>query len=88
VKVVIISDLHANLEALETLPEGCSELWVLGDLVNFGPNPAEVVELVRRNVVVVVRGNHDQAAGFDQDPRCIARYQRIADFTRKYAVSA
>jgi len=88
VKIVIISDLHANREALEALPETYSELWVLGDLVHFGPDPAEVVEFVRRNVSIVIRGNHDQSAGYGDDPRCIARYQRMADFTRRRTASA
>jgi predicted phosphodiesterase len=39
-KICIISDLHANLEALAALPDDYDELWVLGDLVNYGPNPA------------------------------------------------
>ncbi len=86
-KIVIISDLHANLEALEALAESYTELWVLGDLVNFGPDPAEVVEFVRERVTVIVRGNHDHAVGYDTDPRCIARYQKMADFTRKYTAS-
>jgi len=87
VKIVIISDLHANQAALDALPESYTELWVLGDLVNFGPDPAEIVEFVRQRVTVIVRGNHDHAAGYDTDPRCIARYQRMADFTRKYTGS-
>jgi hypothetical protein len=49
VKLLIVSDIHANLEALQAvLAESHDELWVLGDLVNYGPNPSEVVELVRR----------------------------------------
>jgi putative phosphoesterase len=87
VKIVIISDLHANHEALEALPETYSELWVLGDLVNFGPDPASVVDFVRDNADALIRGNHDQAVGYDEDPRCIARYQRMADFTRRYTAS-
>lgn len=86
-KIVIISDLHANRAALEALPESYTELWVLGDLVNFGPDPAEVVEFVREKVTVMVRGNHDHAIGYNSDPRCIARYQRMADLTRKYTAS-
>lgn len=86
-KIVIISDLHANIEALEALPESYTELWVLGDLVNFGVNPGEIIEFVNRNAAVVIRGNHDQAAGADEDPRCIPRYQRMAEFTQRYTAS-
>ena len=38
VKVLIISDLHANLEAIEELPKKFDQPWVLGDLVNYGPD--------------------------------------------------
>jgi hypothetical protein len=41
-RVAIISDVHANLEALQAMPYDSGELWVLGDLVNYGPNPNEV----------------------------------------------
>lgn len=86
-KIAIISDLHANQEALEAFPEAYTELWVLGDLVSFGPDPAAVVNFVRRNAQLVVCGNHDYAAGYDRDPHCIARYQRMAEFTLKYTAS-
>jgi protein phosphatase len=83
-KIVIISDVHGNYDALRALPETYTELWVLGDLVNFGPEPAEVVDFIWRNAAIVIRGNHDQSVGYDEDPRCIARYQKMADATRGY----
>jgi putative phosphoesterase len=83
-KIVIISDVHGNYDALQALPETYAELWVLGDLVNFGPEPAEVVDFIRKNASIVIRGNHDQSVGFGEDPRCIARYQKMADTTRRY----
>ena len=48
-KIAIISDLHGNYEALRALPETYDELWVLGDLVNYGPEPGAVVDFVRAN---------------------------------------
>jgi putative phosphoesterase len=86
-KIVIISDLHGNYEALRALPESYDELWVLGDLVNYGPQPVEVVEFVKAHSSVVVRGNHDQSIGFDEDPRCSARYKLMADTTRRFTAS-
>jgi putative phosphoesterase len=77
-RILILSDIHANIEALEAIKETYDELWVLGDLVNYGPNPAEVIEFVRRNAALVVRGNHDHAVGLDQDPRCSAAFARTA----------
>jgi len=84
-KIAIISDLHGNYEALRSLPTGYDELWILGDLVNYGPEPAAVVDFARTNSKVVVRGNHDNSIGFDVDPRCTARYEKMADLTRRYS---
>ncbi len=86
-KIAIISDLHGNYEALRSLPGDYDELWVLGDLVNYGPDPGSVVDFVSTNSKVVVQGNHDHTIGFDVDPRCSARFQTMADVTRRYTAS-
>jgi putative phosphoesterase len=84
-KIVVISDLHSNFDALSALPELGDELWVLGDLVNYGPMPSEVVSYVRAHSETVIRGNHDHAVGFDVDPRCTPRYAEMADRTMQYS---
>jgi putative phosphoesterase len=84
-KIVVISDLHSNFDALSALPELGDELWVLGDLVNYGPMPAEVVRFVRSHSKIVIRGNHDHAVGFDVDPCCTPRYADMADATMQYS---
>lgn len=66
-RVLIISDIHANLVALETVLEDAAdqydEVWCLGDLVGYGPNPNECVELVRELPgLLCLVGNHDKAA--------------------------
>ncbi|MGA3211148.1 MAG: metallophosphoesterase family protein [Terriglobales bacterium] len=86
-KIVIISDLHGNYEALRALPEAYDELWVLGDLVNYGPQPCEVVDAIRAEATLVVRGNHDNAIGFDQDPKCGIRFREMAQTTGKFTAS-
>jgi protein phosphatase len=86
-RVLIVSDLHANLEAVAALPHDFDRLWVLGDLVNYGPNPAEVVDFVRQKAEMVVRGNHDHSIGFDQDPRCSARFRAMAEETGRFTRS-
>lgn len=86
-KIAIISDLHGNYEAVRSLPDGYDELWVLGDLVNYGPEPGAVVDFVQASSTVVVRGNHDHSLGYDVDPRCTPRYQKMADTTRRYSAS-
>lgn len=86
-KIVIISDIHANADALWALPEAYDELWVLGDLVNYGPEPDQVIEFVRSKASVVIRGNHDHAVGFQEDPRCSPRFRAMAESTRRYTDS-
>lgn len=70
-RVLAVSDLHANWPALEAVlaAEPHDRLIVCGDLVAFGPHPSEVVEFVRLNAAVAVRGNHDHALGHGVDAR-------------------
>ena len=85
VKIVIVSDIHANLAALNALPEkDFDQLWCIGDLVDYGPRPHEAVEWVRNNAAITVRGNHDHAAGFSVDPQCSAPFRRLATETLRY----
>ena len=84
-KVVIISDIHANLSALEALPErDFDQLWCVGDLVDYGPRPHEVIDWIKRKATITVRGNHDHAAGFSTDPQCSPPYKRLAAETLRY----
>jgi putative phosphoesterase len=86
-KIFIISDLHANFEALSLLPSDYDELWVLGDLVNYGPDPALTIEFVRLRASMVVRGNHDNAVGYGSEYRCSPRFQRMAEAMGSYTRS-
>jgi putative phosphoesterase len=84
-KIAIVSDIHANIAALEEFPEkNCDQLWCLGDLVDYGPSPHQVIEWVRRRATAVVRGNHDHAIGFEVDPQCSPPYKRLASETMRY----
>ena len=73
------------MEALESFPEECDKLWVLGDLVTYGPNPAEVVNAVRARASLIMRGNHDQAASAGDDPRCSDAFGSMAAATLDFA---
>jgi putative phosphoesterase len=84
-KIVVISDIHGNLDALSALPESYDELWVLGDLVNYGPQPKEVVAFVQAKAALAVRGNHDQAIGYGDDPQCSQQFREMAEATRRFS---
>ena len=68
--LAIISDLHANLEALEAVlgdidQRGIKRIICLGDIVGYGPNPKECLDLVVDRCEVTVCGNHDQAVFYE-----------------------
>jgi predicted phosphodiesterase len=64
VRYLILSDIHANLEALDAVLRTASGLYdrivCCGDLVGYGPDPNAVVEWARQNLHAVIRGNHDK----------------------------
>jgi predicted phosphodiesterase len=68
VRYAIIADIHANLVAFTAVLDDISrrgavaELWCLGDIVGYGPDPHQCIELIRQHEHVGVTGNHDQAA--------------------------
>ncbi|MGZ3617057.1 MAG: metallophosphoesterase family protein [Ktedonobacteraceae bacterium] len=70
-RYAIFSDIHANLEALEAVLAKIDELaqakpieqvWFLGDLVGYGPDPNECILKLRERTDVIIAGNHDWAA--------------------------
>lgn len=84
-RIAIISDVHANLAALNALPgEPFDALWCLGDLVDYGPRPHEVVQEIRNRADLTVCGNHDYAAGCSADPQCSAPFRRLAAETLRF----
>lgn len=68
---LIVSDIHANLEALQAVLDDArgryDRILCLGDLVGYGADPNAIVEWARENVAVVIRGNHDRASAAE-DP--------------------
>ncbi len=72
VKRALISDIHANLEALTAVLEDIrsqqiAEVYCLGDIVGYGPNPCECLDKIIKLCPVTILGNHDQATLFDPD---------------------
>jgi len=55
--------------------------------VNYGPDPAAVIDFVRSRASTVIRGNHDHSVGFDADCRCSPRFRIMAEATRQFTAS-
>lgn len=88
-RYLILSDLHANLDALETVIEHASGSWdravVLGDLVGYGAEPNAVIDRIRAlDPLVVIRGNHDKTAcGLDDGSQFNQVARLAAAWTRR-----
>jgi len=89
-KYLIISDLHSNLEALcavfaNVKRKKFDRVLVLGDLVGYGANPNQVVDIVRKTrQAMVIRGNHDKvASGIESGENFNRAAMQSAMWTRK-----
>ncbi|MBI1358020.1 MAG: metallophosphoesterase [Acidobacteria bacterium] len=81
-RYLILSDIHANLEALEAVVEEArgsyDEVVCLGDLVGYGADPNAVTDWVRSNAAHVIRGNHDKACCGLEEPTLFNPMARFA----------
>jgi putative phosphoesterase len=83
-RILIISDVHANIEALQALKEPYDYLLCLGDLVDYGPSPREALAFLQERASYGVRGNHDTAVGYHVDCQCVQPYRELSITTRDY----
>jgi diadenosine tetraphosphatase ApaH/serine/threonine PP2A family protein phosphatase len=74
-RCAIVADIHANLDAfkavlLDIREQGeVEEIWCLGDIIGYGPDPHQCIELLRQTNHIAVAGNHDLAAIGEIDTR-------------------
>jgi predicted phosphodiesterase len=62
--ILLVSDIHANLSALEAVIKDAGsfgQIWCLGDVVGYGPEPNECIDRLRKFDLVCLAGNHDLA---------------------------
>jgi predicted phosphodiesterase len=90
-RALVLSDIHANIDALLAVETDAlhgdhrfDQIWVLGDLVDYGPAPGEVIAWVQHFATRVVRGNHDHAMGTGEDCRSAPLYHDLAVATREH----
>ncbi len=70
-KYAVIADIHSNLEALEVVladakAQNCTHYCCIGDVVGYGANPRECLEIVRSMGMPCVKGNHDEYCSMDE----------------------
>lgn len=72
-RYAVIADIHGNLEALQVVladiqEQKCTHVVCLGDVVGYGANPKECLDIIRGMNIPVVKGNHDEYIGVDVNP--------------------
>ncbi|MBI2129882.1 metallophosphoesterase family protein [Candidatus Woesearchaeota archaeon] len=85
--IAVISDVHSNLEALESVLEdidkhGIKDIYCLGDIVGYGASPNEVIELFKKYKIKSVRGNHDSAIVHEESFTDFKSYMDFNDHAR------
>ena len=85
-RLLLISDIHGNLEALNAILENIryDQVICLGDLVDYGPDPLAIIDWIRNNNVPTIRGNHDNAVALHVDCGCGYKYKHLSEATREY----
>jgi predicted phosphodiesterase len=98
-RCLLLADVHSNLQALEAVLDdarrngGFDSVWLLGDVVGYGPQPDECVERLRQESLVAVAGNHDLGAvgradlarfNADAAEACAWSGTRLSESSRRY----
>ena len=86
-KILIISDIHANYPALQAVLEkegNYDKMIFLGDVVDYGPHPKECLTFIKENADYYVRGNHDNALGYNVDCNCMGTFREYSIATREW----
>ncbi|MFZ6026517.1 MAG: metallophosphoesterase family protein [Chloroflexota bacterium] len=90
-RILIISDIHANLTALETVLDDAGQIdaaWCLGDLVGYGPDPNECIQRIQQLPrLTCMLGNHDAAALRMIDTETFNHEARLAIYWTQEALS-
>lgn len=78
-QIAVFSDVHANLPALNAVLQDIdarhiTEIYCLGDLVDFAPWPNEVIATIRERQIPTVMGNHDDRVAFDRPVTPMAKH--------------
>lgn len=86
-RILVVADLHANPAALDAIREPADIVLCLGDLVEYGPDPAGAIDWVRTNATHTVRGNHDHGAAQNVLVAGAAGFKYLTMVTRRATVA-
>lgn len=86
-RILLVSDIHSNWPALEAVRETFDICLCLGDLVDYGVEPAPCIDWVRRNAAHCVRGNHDHGSAQGVAVNGVAGFRFLTAATRPITCS-
>jgi len=86
-KILVISDIHGNLSALNAIQESADMVFCLGDMVNYGPYPGECIKKIRGMTDKIVRGNHDHAIGRNLGCGCSEKYTELSNDGKAFTIA-
>ncbi len=86
-RILVVSDIHGNRAALEAIREPFDVCLCIGDIVDYGPEPAACVEWVRTNAAHCVRGNHDHGVAQNVEVQGTAGFRYLTAMTRPLSVA-
>jgi len=84
-KILLISDIHGNKEALDAVMDVPHDMVIcLGDIADYGPSPSECIDLIMQQGIETALGNHDAAVGSRIECGCGYKYKHLSIATRDY----
>ena len=87
-RILIVSDIHANSAALAAIDEPHDVCLCVGDLVEYGPDPTACIQWARENTLVTVRGNHDHGAAQNVAVQGTSGFRYLTMATRGYTIDS
>jgi putative phosphoesterase len=81
-RILLVSDIHANRPALEAIREQFDVCFCLGDLVDYGVEPAPCIEWVRTHATHSIRGNHDHGVAQGVRTRGVGGFRYLTGMSR------
>jgi len=87
-RYLVLSDIHSNIEAMDACVRkareiGYDQVLCCGDVVGYGPNPSEVIDLLAELKATTIRGNHDRViSGLDDPTHFNVAARQAAEWTR------
>jgi putative phosphoesterase len=88
VRILVVSDIHANWAALRAIDEPHDVCLMLGDLVDYGPDPRPCVRWAMEHATHAIRGNHDHGVAQNVPVEGDAGYRYLTSATRPYQWAA